>query len=181
MSLSCSAPGDCGAGGYYANGDTYRSGDQAFVVTETDGTWDQAEAVPGVSSPTATNGVAIYAASCVSPRACTVSGSGFVVSTKTATVTTESLSAAKVTYGREQAERVSVAVAAKIGGPPAGKVTVRAGSATLCVITLRSGQGSCTLTARRLSPGTYHLTAAYPGSTDFDGYVSCAKTLTVVK
>jgi hypothetical protein len=49
------------------------------------------------------------------------------------------------------------------------------------VITLRSGRGSCTLAAFRLSPGTYRLTAAYPGSPDFGGSASPAKTLTVVK
>ena len=74
-----------------------------------------------------------------------------------------------------------MAVSAKTGGPPAGTVTVKAGSATLCVITLRSGPGSCTLTARVLRPGTYRVTAAYPGSPDFAPSVSPAKTLTVVK
>ena len=190
-SVSCSAPGDCGAGGYYAGkkSDEDQADDQAFVVTETDGTWDHAEEVPGISALTATDAGTVNAVSCLSPLACTATGtygsyggvSVFVVSTKASTATTESLSAAKVTDGREQAERVSVAVTAKTGGPPAGKVTVRAGSAALCVITLRSGKGSCTLTARRLRPGTYRLAAAYPGSPDFARSASRAKTLTVVK
>jgi len=42
-SLSCAAPGDCSAGGYYATG---RSGFGAFVVNETNGVWSRAEAVP---------------------------------------------------------------------------------------------------------------------------------------
>ena len=124
--------------------------------------------------------------SCVSPQSCAAAvsygaGGVVVVSTEAPTATTESLSASTVIYGQEQAERVSVAVTAKAGGPPAGKVTVTAGSATLCVITLRSGRGSCTLTAFGLSPGTYRLTAAYPGSPDFARSASPAKTLTVVK
>jgi hypothetical protein len=76
---------------------------------------------------------------------------------------------------------VSVAVTANTGGRPAGKVTVEAGSAALCAITLRSGRGSCTLTARRLRPGTYRVTAAYHGSPDFARSVSRAKTVTVIK
>jgi hypothetical protein len=202
-SVSCSAPGDCGAGGYYAAKKFTQTAKptkfaktdtpppppgQAFVVTETDGTWGRAEEVPGSSALTATDDAVLYAVSCVSPQACTTTGvyglfgAGgiFVDSTKAPTATTGSLSAAKVTDGREQAERASVAVTTKTGGPPAGKVTVKAGSATLCVITLRSGRGSCTLTARRLSPGTYRVTAAYPGSPDFAPSASGAKTLKVV-
>jgi hypothetical protein len=205
-SVSCSAPGYCGAGGYYAAKKFTKTAKpaktakaartdtpppppgQAFVVTETDGTWGRAEGVPGSSALTPTDDAVLYAMSCVSPQACTTTGvyglfgAGgiFVDSTKAPTVTTGSLSAAKVTDGREQAERVSVAVTTKTGGPPAGKVTVKAGSAALCVITLRSGRGSCTLTARRLSPGTYRVTAAYPGSSYFVPSASAAKTLKVV-
>jgi Bacterial Ig-like domain (group 3) len=206
-SMSCSAPGDCGAGGYYAAEKITKIAKpakreeptkidqpppppgQAFVVTETDGTWGRAEEVPGSSALTAPDSTVLYAVSCVSPQACTATGvygaSGpggiFVVSTKAPTATTGLLSARKVTYGDEQAVRVSAAVTAQTGALPAGKVTVTAGSATLCVITLRSGRGSCRLTARRLRPGTYGLTAAYPGSPDLVSSVSRAKPLTVVK
>jgi hypothetical protein len=187
-SVSCSAPGDCGAGGYYAGKDTdaNQADDQAFVVMETDGTWGRAQEVPGIPALNMSDAATVDAVSCTSPQACTATGrygfeGVFVVSTEAPTVTTESLSAAKITDGREQTERASVAVTAKTGGPSAGKVTVKAGSATLCVITLRSGKGWCTLAARRLRPGTYRLTAAYPGSPDFAPSVSGAKTLTVVK
>jgi Bacterial Ig-like domain (group 3) len=190
-SLSCFGPGDCGAGGYYAGkkSDQDQADDQAFLVTETDGTWGRAEQVPGIPALTATDAANVNAVSCTSPQACTATGSYgsegvFVVSTTPSTATTESLSAAKVTDGREQSERVSATVTAKADGPPAGKVTVKAGSAALCAITLRSGRGSCTLTASRLRPGSYRLTAAYPGSPGSPGFgpsVSSAKTLTVVK
>ena len=184
VSLSCYGPGDCGAGGYYAG--TTSDLDQAFVAIETDGNWGRAEEVPGIPALTSTNDAIVNAVSCSSPMACTATGSYgpervFVVSTKTLTAATESLSAAKVSYGREGSERVSVAVTAQADGPATGTVTVTAGSATLCVITLRSGRGSCTLTARRLRPGTYRLTAAYPGSADFRGSASGARTLIVVK
>ena len=187
-SVSCSAPGECGAGGYYAGrkSDQDQGDDQAFVVTEANGVWGHAQQVPGISTLTSTDAAAVNAVSCVSSQACSAVGSYgvggvFVVSTQASTATAESLSTTKVTYGREQAERVSVAVTAKAGEVPAGTVTVKAGSAALCVITLRSGRGSCTLTARRLRPGVYRLTAAYPGGPDFARSVSRAKTLTVVK
>jgi hypothetical protein len=187
QSVSCSAAGDCAAGGTYAATKPFLDQgppptDQAFVVAETDGTWGRAHEVPGSpAQPPTTADV-----SCVSPQSCAAAvsygaGGVVVVSTETPTATTESLSASTVTYGREQAERVSVAVTAKTGGPPAGTVTVKAGSGTLCVITLGSGAGSCKLTARMLQPGTYRVTAAYPGSPDFTNSVSPAKTLTVVK
>jgi hypothetical protein len=184
-SLSCPAPGDCGAAGYYAGKKSDENQDQVFVVTETGGSWGRAEQIPGISALTATDMADVSIVSCASPLACAATGSYgtggvFVVSTGTPTATAESLSAVKVTYGREQAERVSVSVIAKRGGPPAGKVTVRAGSATLCVITLHSGRGTCRLTARRLGRGTYHLTAAYPGTGVFISSVSHVKTLTVV-
>lgn len=187
-SVSCPARGECGAGGYYAGkqSDADQADDQAFVVTETNGVWGHAEQVPGITALTATDVAAVNAVSCVAPLACTATGgygtgSVFVVSTQAPTATAESLSTAKVSYGREQAERVSVAVTAKAGEVPAGTVAVTAGSAALCVIALRSGRGSCTLTARRLRPGAYRLTAAYPGGPDFARSVSRAKTLTVVK
>src|SRR5262249_7230037 len=46
-SVSCPAAGDCGAGGYYtdASGAT-----QAFVVSETGGTWGTARELPGTGS-----------------------------------------------------------------------------------------------------------------------------------
>jgi hypothetical protein len=68
-SVSCSAPGDCGAGGSYAG--TKSVGDQpapppeqAFVVTETDGTWGRSQEVPGNDVLTGVDAV-----SCVSPQA----------------------------------------------------------------------------------------------------------------
>ena len=50
---------------------------------------------------------------------------GFTV-VKAATKTSLTLSAAKVTYGHEQSERLSVTVTPKYAGTPAGKVTVKA-------------------------------------------------------
>jgi hypothetical protein len=100
---------------------------------------------------------------------------------KAASTTTLGLSAAKVTYGKEQAERLSVAVAPQYDGMPAGRVTVRSGDATVCVITLAAGKGSCALSARSLRIGPHALLVVYPGCADFTSSASVRRTLTVVR
>lgn len=69
-----------------------------------------------------------------------------------------------MTYGKEQAERLSATVTLQNGMIPAG--TVKAGTTTVCTIAPASGKGSCTLTATKLRPGTYTLVATYPGNSD---------------
>jgi hypothetical protein len=119
------------------------------------------------------HGSAVFAASASAAKTLTVA--------KAASKTTLALSAAKVTYGKEQAEHVSVTVRPRYRGIPGGTVTVKAGAAAVCTITLKSGKGSCTLAATKLRPGTYTLIAIYSGSGDFTGAASTRKTLTVVK
>jgi len=114
-------------------------------------------------------------------------GAGFKSSTasttlqlKRATSTTKlTLSAARVAYGHEQAERLTVRVAPQYTGTPPGKVTVSAGRTVVCVITLASGGGSCTLTASKLTAGSYHLVARYAGSASFGPSASAGQTLVV--
>jgi len=101
--------------------------------------------------------------------------------TKAATKTRLALSKPSVTFGQEQAEHVSVSVAPQFGGTPAGTVTVKAGTRTVCVIALKSGKGSCALTAKELKPGTYQLTASYPGKGGFTSSTSSPKTLRIGK
>jgi hypothetical protein len=86
-----------------------------------------------------------------------------------------------VTFGHEQSEKLSVAVSPQFSGTPSGKVTIKSGSATVCAITLKSGKGTCTLSATQLRIGSHHLVADYAGSGDFDGSASATKTVTVVK
>jgi Bacterial Ig-like domain (group 3) len=129
---------------------------------------------PGTAQLTAAyNGSADFAASTSPAAALTVA--------KAASKSTLSLSAARVTYGHEQAEHLTVTVTPQYSGTPSGKVTIKAGTATICTITLASGKGSCTLTARQLRVGTYTLAASYPGSSDFTSSTSARKTLTVVR
>jgi hypothetical protein len=89
------------------------------------------------------------------------------------------LSAAKVAYGRERSERLTVTVAPRYAGSASGTVTIKSGRMPVCVIRLSSGRGSCTLTARQLKPATYRLIASWPANRDFDASASAAKTLTV--
>jgi hypothetical protein len=89
------------------------------------------------------------------------------------------LSAPSVRAGHEQAERLTVAVKPGISGTPGGRVTVRAGSVTVCAITLNDARGACTLSASRLRPGTYLLTAAYAGASPYAAATSGKKTLTI--
>jgi hypothetical protein len=99
------------------------------------------------------------------------------------TTTTIALSAGTVQYGHEQSERIQVRVAPKYSGTPDGKVTVVLdGSKTLCVITMTSAAGSCTLSASQLAAGSHKLSAAYPGSTVFQpSRTGLSATLTVTK
>lgn len=74
-SISCTGPGDCTAGGAYQevpndSPDT----DQAYVVSEVNGTWGNAEAVPGTLALNTGDGAATVAVSCSSPGNCVAAG-----------------------------------------------------------------------------------------------------------
>jgi len=69
--LSCPSPGNCSAGGYY----TDISGDeQAFVASETAGTWSAAQEAPGTATLNAGGAAQIYALSCPSAGNCSAGG-----------------------------------------------------------------------------------------------------------
>lgn len=101
--------------------------------------------------------------------------------TKASTRTALTLSAARIRYGHETAERLSVKITAQFGTTTAGRVTIKTGKTTLCTITLKAGAGRCTLTAKQLKPGTYTLTAVYAGSLDYHPSASAARPVTVTK
>jgi hypothetical protein len=74
-SISCPGPGDCTAGGaYQSTGDTGPSPDQAYVVSQVNGTWGNAEAVPGTVALNTGLGAATTAVSCSSPGNCVAVG-----------------------------------------------------------------------------------------------------------
>jgi hypothetical protein len=126
------------------------------------------------------------------PLVATYSGSGvFDTSASAADTLTVAKASSKtalrvskktITYGDEQAERLSVTVSPQFtGSTPSGTVTVKESKTELCVIKLSSGKGSCTLSAKRLPAAKYQLTASYGGSAHFDTSTSAKETVTVVK
>ena len=66
--VSCGSPGNCAAGGQYSNA----SGEQAFVISEANGTWAAAQAVAGTLS--STGGAQVTSVSCASAGNCAAGG-----------------------------------------------------------------------------------------------------------
>jgi hypothetical protein len=107
-------------------------------------------------------------------------GSTFTVA-KATSETSLLLSSSKISLGKEQVEHISVTASPEFAdSSTSGTVTVTESTSTLCVITLSSDQGSCTLSPSRLAVGTYQLVAHYAGSASFDGSESAAAKLVVV-
>lgn len=116
-----------------------------------------------------------FAASTAAPQYLTVA--------REKTSTSLALSKATITYGHETAEKLTVTISSPVPSSATGKVTVKAARTTVCVITLKQGSnkstGSCTLKATQLKPGTYHLTASYPGDGNNAPSNSSSKSLKV--
>ncbi len=177
FSVSCPSTGNCAVGGDGASA--------PFVLDETSGSWGTAQEVSGAADGD------LIAVSCGSAGNCAAGGTygeagsaqlAFVVSEKPPTSSVLGLPAAKVTYGKEQTERVTITVSAAAGETPSGTVTVNAGTAVVCgSVELSAGQASCTVAATRLPAGTWHLTASYGGSTGLAPSTSAARTLTVAR
>jgi cytochrome c551/c552 len=72
LSVSCASAGSCSAGGNYADG----SGNgQAFVVSETDGTWGTSEEVPGTTTLNQGGHATTQSVSCGAAGNCAAVGS----------------------------------------------------------------------------------------------------------
>ena len=69
-SVSCATAGTCAAGGYYNNG----SGEQAFVVSETNGSWGKAREVPGTGTLNSGGAADAISVSCPTAGTCTAGG-----------------------------------------------------------------------------------------------------------
>jgi hypothetical protein len=69
-SVSCASAGNCSAGGFY----TSRKATRAFVVSEKDGTWGMATAIPGLPRLNKRGGAAIDSVSCASAGNCSAVG-----------------------------------------------------------------------------------------------------------
>jgi PASTA domain-containing protein len=79
-SISCTASGECAAGGHYAGGSggiygIYGTdGQQAFVVSETKGRWGKAIEVPGLAKLNSAGDATVTAISCAAPGKCAAGG-----------------------------------------------------------------------------------------------------------
>jgi hypothetical protein len=188
-SVSCAVAGNCTVGGYYST----PTSTQAFVLNEANGGWGTAEEVPGTSGLNTGSAAQVNSVSCSSAGNCALGGQyrdlstasqqAFVDHTTAAPISTSTalaLSTATVTYGDEQAVKLSATVTAS-SGTPAGTVSVKSGSATVCTMTLSGGKGSCTPGSTTMGTGTQHLVAVYNPSSGFASSTSAAKTVTVGK
>ena len=147
------------------------TGTVSWTVTDPSGV-----SVPcsSTSGPTGSGSVATYTCSIPSAVAGTysatadypgdsnygpASGTDDTADVVAATVTLN-LSAAKVTYGKEKTEKLSVTITP---APATGTVTISYFPTTLCSINLSAGKGSCSLSNAQLAAGTYSLVATYAG------------------
>jgi hypothetical protein len=103
-----------------------------------------------------------------------------VADDSTATRTALSVSAATITAGSEQTEKITAKVSPLNGGTATGTVSVAAGATSVCTITLAGGTGTCSLTASQLPVGSYTLTGTYSGDTFFVGSTSAGKAVSVL-
>ena len=71
ISVSCASAGNCAAGGFYTDG-SHRQ--QAFVVSERNGTWRTAIEVPGSGSLNAGGDATVNSVSCASAGNCAAGG-----------------------------------------------------------------------------------------------------------
>ncbi len=70
-SVSCASAGNCSAGGTYADGSGHQ---QAFVVSERNGTWGTAIEVPGSGTLNKGGSAVVGSVSCASPGNCAAGG-----------------------------------------------------------------------------------------------------------
>ncbi len=188
-SVSCPKAGYCLAGGSYLKPVSGGVQIQGFLDSDVNGIWAPMQPVPGLAARNHGSFAGVSAVSCPTVSFCGAAGfytsptTGFVMNgsiVPAATGTSLELSTARIRYGHEQLERITVRVsAAGAAAIPGGKVTVRAGSAVVCVITLSGGKGGCRLTAKRLGAGSYTVTASYPRTLGFLGSAAPAKHLTI--
>jgi hypothetical protein len=184
--LACPTAGNCSVGSSSFVGTSSIDPGPSILSSEANGSWSAARE-PGLALGDGVGG--FWGMACASVANCAAGGgyetANFDAGAFTmvdvpvrATATTLTRSHSIVTYGAEQRETLTVKVTAK-AGTPGGRVTIKAGTATVCVITLKAGTGSCTLTAKQFKAGGYHLVASYGGSWPYGGSASASWPLTV--
>ncbi|HEY1653146.1 MAG TPA: choice-of-anchor Q domain-containing protein [Acidimicrobiales bacterium] len=106
----------------------------------------------------------------------------FTVVAHTLASTTTSLSSSSLVavFGLEWLNVFRVSVSSPTKGTPTGTVVLRAGTTTLCTITLVHGSGSCSPGATALFVGLDKVVATYSGDANFAGSTSAASWLIVL-
>jgi hypothetical protein len=121
--LSCASTGNCTVGGYYTDG----SGKlQAFIATKTNGTWGNAEEVPGTAALNLGGYAAVSSVSCASAGNCSAVGFYIDGSRKTHVIVVDETNG---TWGN--AEEIPGSGALNLGGY-AGVTSVSCASAGNC-------------------------------------------------
>ena len=73
-SISCAAAGECAAGGFYDHGHSVDGSFQAFVVSETNGSWGNAVKVPGTATLNTGRNAEVDSISCAAAGECAAGG-----------------------------------------------------------------------------------------------------------
>jgi hypothetical protein len=187
--ISCVSPGNCSVGGSFEQiGDV----SQVWVASQHNGSWGVAGTVSQLVNLNAGNASDVTGLSCASVGSCGIVGyyyagaddqQPFVArgSIAVPTSTALTLSAGTVVAGHEQSEKFSVTVKTANGLPANGTVAIRAGSTTVCTITLSDNAGSCRPAASKLKAGSYSLVARYGPTQVYMSSLSAARTLKVKK
>ena len=99
---------------------------------------------------------------------------------KASTAPSIALSPSTVPYGTEQSETITVHVSSQYSSPiPTGEVHVAMASATVCIISLTKGAGTCSLAPTEFAIGSYKLQADYEGDKKLGASRSASSTLKV--
>jgi len=183
--VSCSAPGDCDAVGFYAN---TANSVQAFYVDEVSGTWGSASEIPGTGALNADGAADAITTSCSSYGSCSIGGfyadatgnlQAFAVS-ETFTKATESLhiSVAQTTKViKHKVTETGLKLTATGLGTATGSVVFSSNKGSLCTATITGGTAKCS-SAKRFAKGTLSVTAKYAGDT-FDASASSTSKVAV--
>jgi IPT/TIG domain len=157
-SVSCASAGNCGAGGYYEDSSDHS---QAFVVNETNGTWGEAEEVPGTATLNAGGEASISSVSCASAGNCAAGGyytdssgdeQAFVVDSQSSPVPT--VSALAPNSGSTAGGNTVTVSGSDFTGTP----TVDFGTTAGTDVVVASGGDSLTVKAPAESVGTLNVT-----------------------
>jgi cytochrome c551/c552 len=122
-SVSCASAGNCSAGGFYSD----NSGQQAFVVTQTSGTWGKAKEVPGTAALNQGGSAEVNSVSCAAAGGCSAGGSYYDGSGHQQSFVA---SQANGTWGK--AREVPGTAALNQGGMSAGVASVSCPAAGTC-------------------------------------------------